>query len=722
MSTDESEIIRRSVDLQNGGKRHYPYELIRFVSDVSGLYCLAIYSAGQAKPSWVQLRMWGIRELEHNTQHYSISSPADSANAGLLAVGAAPWYDTSAVEDFSSRGPTPDGRLKPDIVGMDGGRTVAARFFHGTSQSSPHVAGLAALVKQRFPEFTPQQIAEYLKTIADPRDAVPNNTWGHGIARLPSLSEERQQSSPDKEALEAFYESTEGQNWADQTNWLTDEPLHMWTGVGVDLNNRVTSIFFQENELKGRLPGELGSLPELRMLVLSDNRLTGAIPAELGNLPNLEVLTLRGNELTGEIPSVLEDLSQLRILSIGDNQLTGGIPAELGGFSELSFLGLNSNALTGEVPAELGELSRLEDFYLYRNSLEGTLPHSLTALSRLGNFAFDENSGLCAPDDNEFQTWLQAISNNDLPEDVTPLGPNCPEPELPTSEECTDTFAGSGTFIGRWGGGEDCLSLHPDRGRRYAQYYTFKIHKETDLTFILESAEADPYLYIHVGFDVGSDALHENDDHESEEFTLPSVTDSALAVTLQPNRYILEATTYRDNETGGFTLTVRGLESADELTPESDRAAVVTLYSATNGTSWRDSENWLTDRPLSEWFGVVTDETGRVTELDLSWNSLSAEIPTELGNLASLEVLSLWGNNLSGEIPGELGSLIDLRELNLSSNSLSGEIPFELGSLANLERIYLSGNDLSGCIPEGLKDVPRNDFTALELPFCSDAE
>ena len=54
----------------------------------------------------------------------------------------------------------------------------------GTSQASPHVAGLAALVKQRFPDYPPAQIANYLKTHADPRGAVPNNTWGHGFARL----------------------------------------------------------------------------------------------------------------------------------------------------------------------------------------------------------------------------------------------------------------------------------------------------------------------------------------------------------------------------------------------------------------------------------------------------------------------------------------------------------------------------------------------------------
>ena len=41
---------------------------------------------------------------------------------------------------------------------------------------------------QRFPAFTPAQVADYLKTNALPRGTVPNNTWGYGFAQLASLS------------------------------------------------------------------------------------------------------------------------------------------------------------------------------------------------------------------------------------------------------------------------------------------------------------------------------------------------------------------------------------------------------------------------------------------------------------------------------------------------------------------------------------------------------
>ena len=55
----------------------------------------------------------------------------------------------------------------------------------GTSQASPHVAGLAALAKQRYPTATPSEIANFLKQNSVPRGAVPNNTWGYGLAALP---------------------------------------------------------------------------------------------------------------------------------------------------------------------------------------------------------------------------------------------------------------------------------------------------------------------------------------------------------------------------------------------------------------------------------------------------------------------------------------------------------------------------------------------------------
>ena len=133
---------------------------------------------------------------------------------------------------------------------------------------------------------------------------------------------------------------------------------------------------------------------------------------------------------------------------------------------------------------------------------------------------------------------------------------------------------------------------------------------------------------------------------------------------------------------------------------DTDREALVALYNATGGPSWVDNDHWLSDVPISQWYGVTTDDiTGRVTELDLSYNQLSGEIPPELGNLANLQYLGLRGNQLSGEIPPWLGNLANLQYLYLSVNQLSGEIPPELGNLANLKELNLTWNQLSGEMP-----------------------
>ena len=128
---------------------------------------------------------------------------------------------------------------------------------------------------------------------------------------------------------------------------------------------------------------------------------------------------------------------------------------------------------------------------------------------------------------------------------------------------------------------------------------------------------------------------------------------------------------------------------------ESDREVLVALYNATDGENWSNSDNWLSNAPLGEWYGVITNDYGRVIQLVLN------------------------DNGLSGEIPPELGSLSNLRWLFLGDDALSGEIPAELGSL-NLRFLSLYRTALSGCMPSSLED--RLDFhtglTVLDLPFC----
>ena len=156
----------------------------------------------------------------------------------------------------------------------------------------------------------------------------------------------------------------------------------------------------------------------------------------------------------------------------------------------------------------------------------------------------------------------------------------------------------------------------------------------------------------------------------------------------------------------------------DELvlfgTTNQDRAVLVTLYNAMNGPNWSNSNNWLTNAPLEDWYGVSLDASGRVREVRLDGNGLTGQIPPELGDLTNLQSLLLWDNGLTGQIPPELGNLTNLQYLFLSINGLTGQIPPELGKLAALERLSLRGNNLTSQIPPELGNLTNLERLYLE--------
>ena len=192
MGSDGMTVFRASVGTQNGRNNSIPLERIKFPATSAGPYCLVVgIASGHSIPSWAQLVMvvsGGAATIEHTTEGYSIGNPGETTNDGALTAGAAAHNQTSTIYEFSSRGPLPDGTIKPDIVGAHRVHSAAYdRPVSGTSFAAPHVAGLAALVKERFPDYTPAKIATYLKDNALERgDNPPNNTWGHGFAQLPA--------------------------------------------------------------------------------------------------------------------------------------------------------------------------------------------------------------------------------------------------------------------------------------------------------------------------------------------------------------------------------------------------------------------------------------------------------------------------------------------------------------------------------------------------------
>ena len=180
-------IVASSEDVQSGGSGDDPFESIFYTPSTSGTYCLRIKHQNGAFPSWVQLQSFSGETLERNTESHALGNPAETKSSGALAVGASPWFNTNAYFVSSSRGPLPDGTIKPDIMGVSGIATASyGETVYGTSFAAPHIAGLATLVKQRYPSRSPSSIASYLKTNALSRGTKPNNLYGHGFAHLPA--------------------------------------------------------------------------------------------------------------------------------------------------------------------------------------------------------------------------------------------------------------------------------------------------------------------------------------------------------------------------------------------------------------------------------------------------------------------------------------------------------------------------------------------------------
>ena len=196
-------------------------------------------------------------------------------------------------------------------------------------------------------------------------------------------------SNPDRAALVALYEAAGGDNWDRNQNWLTDAPLDDWYGVDVTRTGRVVSLSLPINNLKGRLPPEIGDLSRLESLDLHRNwrpgpasiGLTGRIPPEIGKLSNLSDLNLGSNELIGPIPTQLGDLANLVRLDLGYNDLTGRIPIELTELPNLADLHLGHNNLTGPIPVAIGAMATLTDLHLGGNGLSGAIPPELGNLS-----------------------------------------------------------------------------------------------------------------------------------------------------------------------------------------------------------------------------------------------------------------------------------------------------------------------------------------------------
>ena len=476
-----------------------------------------------------------------------------------------------------------------------------------------------------------------------------------GVAEITTVE------NTDRAALVALYEATDGPNWIDNTNWLTDAPLGEWYGVKTDASGRVVeldlggrwdretraearhgltgpippelgnlsnlqTLTLHWNGLSGPVPPELGQLDNLRWLSLSQNRLQGRIPAELGSVGELQYLFLGGNLLTGPIPSELGNLIELRRLQIGHNSLSGPIPPELGGLTDLTRLELpgntlsgpippelgnllalqildfNTNRLSGPIPPELGKLSELTWLNLHKNRLTGQIPTELKNLTGLTLFSVDSNQ-LTGP----IPEWLRDLTNleslalswNNLTGAIPPwLG------TLTNLESLNLARSGlSGPIPPELGGLAKLRRLGLGGN-------------ELTGTLPPELADLGNLEELEVGGNLLTGPLPQ------EFVNLPKLRSFGC---LNDHGFCVPGT-------GPFADWVDGLEAFEgPWCNQSDATVLESLYQATDGPDWRESEGWLEGPALGEWHGVRADTLGRVTAIDLADNDLAGQGAVQSG-------------------------------------------------------------------------------------------
>lgn len=185
ITNSSSEVLAASEDDQTLGAP--PIELPGLIDcNANPVVFLWVYrwDAGSGTGGDILEFMVNMTAFEYSSNPYSVSGPAgDSANAGMVAVGAVDPAVGAEIATYSSQGPTNDGRIKPDLSAPSclPNVTYAPYCFNGTSAATPVAAGAAALIWGAGVATTPQTVAEYLRSRVVDRGADgPDNVYGAG--------------------------------------------------------------------------------------------------------------------------------------------------------------------------------------------------------------------------------------------------------------------------------------------------------------------------------------------------------------------------------------------------------------------------------------------------------------------------------------------------------------------------------------------------------------
>ena len=202
----------------------------------------------------------------------------------------------------------------------------------------------------------------------------------------------------DKLALERFYTSTNGPQWAVNSGWMKGDPcMNSWRGVYCSDTGRVKQLSLTYNLISGPLPVDILRLDQLKILILNGNGIT-AVPEGLFSHDSLEILDLGNNEIHTPLPDAI-NMANITGINLYTNKIPGSIPTRWN-TPNLESLSLSSNKIEGELPHSLSKISSFQQLYVSNNLLTGRLPSSyskLTGLTDLSTFSNNFNNARLPP-------------------------------------------------------------------------------------------------------------------------------------------------------------------------------------------------------------------------------------------------------------------------------------------------------------------------------------